>query len=134
MAYSFPCKVHNIADAFSFTLSSILMMYANLGNIDTYITARHSMPEDGQTFDVSGQADSEAEPLSKDEMKKLFRRRRLSSRAGEGLAARRQDVRGILLFSREEIESLFGDILEGLEFLASRTWRSLTAIFRLLNF
>ena len=52
------------------------MMYANLGNIDTYITARHSMPEDGQTFDMSGQADSEAEPLSKDEMKKLFRRRR----------------------------------------------------------
>lgn len=96
------------------------MMYANLGNIDTYITVRHSMPEDGQTFDMSGQADSEAEPLSKDEMKKLFRRRRLSSRAGEGLAARRQDVRGILLFSREEIESLFGDILEGLEFLASR--------------
>jgi hypothetical protein len=108
------------------------MMYANLGNIDTYITARHSMPEDGQTFDMSGQADSEAEPLSKDEMKKLFKRRRLSSRAGEGSATRRQDVRGILLFSREEIESLFGDILEGLEFLASRICCPFAAINRLL--
>jgi hypothetical protein len=96
------------------------MMYANLGNIDTYITARYSMPDDGRVFDTSGQADGEAEPLSVDEMKRLFRRRRLSSRAGDPGGFRRQDVRGILLFSREEIESLFGDILEGLEFLVSR--------------
>lgn len=95
------------------------MMYANLGNIDTYITARYSVPGDDQVFDTSGALDGEAEPLSVEERKKLFKRRRLSSKAADIAPARRQDVRGILLFSREEVQSLFGDILEGLEFLVS---------------
>ena len=93
------------------------MMYANLGNIDTYITARHSIPDDGQVFDTSGEVNGEAEPLSAEDRKKLFKRRRLSSKIDPGFKFNRHDVRGVMLFSREEVESLFGDVVEGLAFL-----------------
>jgi hypothetical protein len=93
------------------------MMYANLGNIDTYITARHSIPDDGQVFDASGEVNGEAEPLSAEDRKKLFKRRRLSSKIDPGFSFNRGDVRGVMLFSREEVESLFGDVVEGLAFL-----------------
>jgi hypothetical protein len=95
------------------------MMYANLGNIDTYITARHSIPDDGQVFDTSGEINGEAEPLSTEDRKKLFKRRRLSSKVDPGARFKRHDVRGVMLFSREEVESLFGDVVEGLAFLVS---------------
>jgi len=97
--------------------NSILMMYANLGNIDTYISTRHSIPDDGQVFDTSGEVNGEAEPLSAEDRKKLFKRRRLSSRIDPGFMFNRHDVRGVMLFSREEVESLFGDVVEGLAFL-----------------
>lgn len=108
-------------------------MYANLGNIDTYITARYSVPADGELFDTSGALDGEAEPLSVDEKKKIFKKRRLSSRSGDTSFNRRQDVRGVMLFNREEVQSLFGDILDGLEFLVSDICTSRHAVYALLT-
>jgi hypothetical protein len=92
-------------------------MYANLGNVDTYIAARHSVPDDGQVFDTSGEINGEAEPLTAEERKRLFKRRRLSSVTGAGNNFTRHDLRGVMLLSRSEIASLFGDIVEGLAFL-----------------
>lgn len=100
------------------SLVSILMMYANAGNIDAYIAARCSS---GGPLKDQGDLDR---PMTSEERKKLFKRRLAGNKKGETLPGRSPtasngDIRGIMLLGREEIESLFGDIVEGLAYLVS---------------
>jgi hypothetical protein len=96
---------------------SILMMYANAGNIDSYIGSRYSSPDD-QVFEPGENGNDDPDLTSASERKRMFRRRRLSSKT--------ERASGIL-FNRDELESLFGDVIEGLTFLVSRVPDFLTA-------
>lgn len=103
-------------------LCSILMMYANYGNLDTFIASRCS-----SASDLPLAPEDDDRPMTADERKKLFKRRMSGGKkgsqpspGGDGSAAPRGDVRGVLLLNREEVESLFGDVVEGLAFLVGR--------------
>jgi hypothetical protein len=109
---------------------SILMMYANAGNIDSYIGSRYSSPDD-QVFEPGENGNDDPDLTSASERKRMFRRRRLSSKteraSGIASAYLKRDARGVILFNRDELESLFGDVIEGLTFLVSRVPDFLTA-------
>ncbi len=103
---------------------SVLMMYANSGNLDTFIEARHS-PSPGTGAFPPHNADSPSPPLDAAEMKRRFRTRRASSKLtrGEGAITQEQmrkweeERRAVMLLSKEEVGSLFGDVVRGLAFL-----------------
>lgn len=99
-------------------------MYANAGNVDSYIASRLSVSDDVEDHTVNGEGEADPENLSAAERKKQFKKRRLSNKAesanGQGIPKPRFDARGVLLLSREELDSIFGDVVEGLQFLVSR--------------
>lgn len=106
----------------------VLMMYANSGNLDTFIEARHS-PSPGTGAFPPHNADSPSPPLDAAEMKRRFRTRRASSKLtrGEGAITQEQmrkweeERRAVMLLSKEEVGSLFGDVVRGLAFLHSNS-------------
>lgn len=105
----------------------VLMMYATAGNLDTYLIARTHAPPTRPDLSAGeiGDADSLGQ-LPKAERIKAFKKRRASSIAGDrpphGIGEkvkRKEENRGVLMPSWEEILSLFGDVVEGLAFLVS---------------
>jgi len=101
----------------------ILMMYANSGNLDTFIASRSSPSEPDDTF-LEHKADSSSPPLDAAELKRRFKSRRASSMAAQHVGGgmerpkwERRETRAVMLFSKEEVQSLFGDVASGLAFL-----------------
>jgi hypothetical protein len=104
-------------------LASILMMYANSGNLDTFIASRCSPSESEDTFPERN-GESSSPPLDAVELKRRFKSRRASSmaaqQAGSGIERpkwERRETRAVMLFSKEEVQSLFRDVASGLAFL-----------------
>ncbi len=113
-------------------IHSMLMMYANAGNLDTYISHRRSSskhlsldptPNDPPTplsrDEQIESKDSESYMPTAEELKRRFRQRKASMRAGMGREEVFGESRGVMLLSREDLASLFGDIVAGLAFLVS---------------
>ncbi|WWC67655.1 uncharacterized protein I206_101565 [Kwoniella pini CBS 10737] len=99
----------------------VLMQYATAGNLDTYLLTRSHTNQPRPDLSAGDIADSESlGQLPKAERIKAFKRRRQSAvegLAGKGKAKRREEMRGVLLLSADEIMKLFGDVVEGLAFL-----------------
>jgi len=99
------------------------MMYATAGNLDTYlITRAHSPNPDSSDLTAGGLADGDSlGHLPRAERIKAFKQRRQSSVGGAGARRKREETRAVLLLGLEEIGKLFGDVVEGLAFLVSRS-------------
>lgn len=111
------------------TALHVLMMYATAGNLDTYLLTRSHSPNPAGQSELSAGHIADADSLGqlpKAERIKAFKKRRQSSSAGQGPGGRgqagrrkREENRGVLMLGLEEIGKLFGDVVEGLAFLAS---------------
>lgn len=111
----------------------VLMMYATAGNLDAFLLSRSYGEDEGRAENLTAGQVGDAESLGrlpKEERIKAFKRRRkmsqvareqgeASGRTGreDGRGRRKQETRGVLLLSWEEIVKLFGDVVEGLAFL-----------------
>lgn len=110
----------------------LLMMYANYGNLDTFVAARCSSPGQESLDMMRSPPSGSSTPPDAEELKRRFKARRMSSkRAEEGREVRNsmnkekgerngirgEDERAIFLLGLHEVESLFGDVVAGLEFL-----------------
>ena len=98
------------------TALHVLMMYANAGNLDTFLLARsHSAQPGSSHLDPADNIDGQTlGQLPKEERIKAFKTRRLSARV---MGSKREEMRAVLLLGLEEVLQLFGDVVEGLAFL-----------------
>ena len=92
----------------------VLMMYATAGDLDTFLINRsYANQHSGPDLTGGDVADGESlGHLPREERIKVFKRRRAS-----GVKANKGETRGVLLLGLDEINSLFGDVVEGLAFL-----------------
>ncbi|KAJ9099286.1 hypothetical protein QFC21_004167 [Naganishia friedmannii] len=110
----------------------VLMSYANAGNLDDFIKSRCSTAGE----DLSIHPVDEDEEITPEEMKRRIRERRKSARsmseagntaefsnnlAAEQARRKKHDARAVMLLGTEEIASLFGDVVNGLHYLAPET-------------
>ncbi|WWC59167.1 uncharacterized protein I303_101715 [Kwoniella dejecticola CBS 10117] len=99
----------------------VLMQYATAGNLDTYLLTRSHTNQPRPDLSAGDIADSESlGQLPKAERIKAFKRRRQSAAegvAGKARPKKREEMRGVLLLSAEEVMKLFSDVVEGLAFL-----------------
>jgi hypothetical protein len=106
-------------------------MYATAGNLDTFLLTRsHSTQPARPDLSAGDIADAESiGQLPREERIKAFKKRRQSSvvAGGSGSRRKREETRAVLLLGLEEVGKLFGDVVEGLAFLVSCLYTSITA-------
>lgn len=99
---------------------SVLMSYANAGNLDDFIKSRCST-SGGETLSLHPV--NSDEDVSPEELKRRVRERRKSARSAseagisKAKGGKRVDARAVMLLGAGEIASLFGDVVNGLHFL-----------------